>query len=93
MTHCLRQGSPNYGPRSHFANDEKITYSTYEKFINLIEYNISRNNHFARASGPRHVLYCLTVALAQKSLETPDLQHDSLKNDIDVDRQVKSLHC
>ena len=56
----LNQGSPNYGPqarcgreaissgpRSHFANDEKITYSTYENFVDLVEYNISHNNHFA----------------------------------------------
>jgi len=50
-TVCLDQGSPNYGPRarcgprSHFANDEKIIHSTYEKIVDLVEYNISRNKH------------------------------------------------
>jgi len=35
------------GPRSHFVNDEKIIYTTYEKIFDLVEYNISRNNHIA----------------------------------------------
>ena len=49
----LNQGSLNYGqrarcgPRSYFVNDEKIICSTYEKFVDLVEYNISRNNHIA----------------------------------------------
>jgi len=30
------QGFPNYGPRSHFVNDEKIIYSTYEN-VDLVE--------------------------------------------------------
>jgi len=33
------------GPRSHFVNDERIIHSTYEKFVNLVEYNISSKNH------------------------------------------------
>jgi len=40
-------GSPNNGPRSHFVNDEKMIYSTYEKFVDLVEYNIFRNDHIA----------------------------------------------
>jgi len=32
-------------PRSHFVNDEKIMYSTYEKFFDFVEYDISCNNH------------------------------------------------
>jgi len=32
------------GPRSHFVNDENIIYSTYEKCVDLVEYNIFRNN-------------------------------------------------
>jgi len=35
------------GPRRHFVNDEKIIYSTYEEFVDLVEYDISRNNHIA----------------------------------------------
>jgi len=49
----LDQGSLNYGsrarcgPRSHFVNNEKIIYSTYDKFVDLVEYDISRNDHIA----------------------------------------------
>jgi len=56
----LYQGSPNYGPRaksgpqsissgprSRFVNDEKIIYTTYGKFFDFVEYNISHNNHIA----------------------------------------------
>jgi len=35
------------GPRSHFANDEKIIYRTYKNFFHLVEYNIYRNNLIA----------------------------------------------
>jgi len=35
------------GRRSHFVNNEKIICSTYEKFVNLVEYNISCKNHIA----------------------------------------------
>jgi len=51
LTINIKQGSPNYGPRarcilrSHFVNDEKIIYRTYESFVDLVEYNISCNNH------------------------------------------------
>jgi len=37
----------SFGPRSQFVNDGKTIYSTYEKIVNLVEYNISRNNHIA----------------------------------------------
>jgi len=38
-------------PRSHFVNDEKNNVEkktakcAYDKFVDLVEYNISRNNH------------------------------------------------
>ena len=35
------------GPRSLFVNDEKIIYTTYGKFFDFVEYNISHNNHIA----------------------------------------------
>jgi len=31
-------------PRKHFATDEKI-YCIYEKLVDLVKYNISRNRH------------------------------------------------
>jgi len=33
--------------RSHFANDEKIIYNTYEKIFDLVEYNTSSKNLIA----------------------------------------------
>jgi len=45
----FKKGPPNYGPkaktdpRSYFVNNENI----YEKLVDFIEYNISRNNHIA----------------------------------------------
>ena len=76
----LKQGSPNYGPRarcgprSHFVNDEKIIYSTYEEFVDLVEYNIFHNNHIVYGVRPSTCLVLPYVALGQKSLETPDLK-------------------
>jgi len=49
MIYPVDHGSPNYGPwaksdpRSHFVNSEKIIY--LRKFVDLLKYNISRNNH------------------------------------------------
>ena len=61
------------GPWNHFVNDEKIIYSTYEKFVDLVEYNISRNNHIAHGVRPSTCSVLPHVALGQKSLETPVL--------------------
>ena len=38
-----RSGSPNYGPRRNFVIDDKILY--LRKFLDLVEYNMRRNNH------------------------------------------------
>ena len=49
------------GPRSHFVNDEKIIHSTYEKLVDLVEYNIANPAKIAlrKTPGPRHVLFYL----------------------------------
>jgi len=50
-SNALEQGSPNYGPRSHFVNDEKnvekinCEMCLRKKFADLVECNISRINH------------------------------------------------
>jgi len=33
------------GPRSYFVNNGKMIYSIYQNFVDLVECNVSRNNH------------------------------------------------
>jgi len=41
----LDQGSPNYGLRRYFVNNEKVIHSIYEKLLDFVERDIFRNNH------------------------------------------------
>jgi len=47
---------------------------TYEKFVDLVEYNIFRNNHIAYDVRPSTWSVLPYVPLGQKSLETPGLE-------------------
>jgi len=77
-----RSGSPNYGPRRNFVIDEKITHfrkciDLVEYNIDLVEYNIPRNNHITYDVRPSTCSVLPYLALGQKSLETPGLDHSA----------------
>jgi len=63
-----RSRSPNYGPRRNFVIDEKIAH--LRKFIDLVEYNIPRNNHITYDVRPSTCSVLPYLALGQKSLGT-----------------------
>ena len=71
--HCTTPGSPNYGPRSRFVNDEKVITSA--KFIDLVECNISPNHHITKDVRPLNFCVMTYLDLCQESLEIPALHH------------------
>ena len=71
----VRQGPPNYspqgksGPRTRFINNDRNDFC--ETFMELLQCNISRNNHITWDVRPSSCCVIPHVALREPSLENP----------------------